>query len=111
MGFVPCAFDRCQDVGCARTASLTTCIDVTPIVQDLVDLLVLPNKVGPADTDRRKRSAIWMSSSGSIVLLCLTSSDGWQRLPGAVETHGSVERWAAFVVGFLLTTAALLVIF
>jgi hypothetical protein len=44
-------------------------------------------------------------------LLCLTLFGGWQRLPSAVETHGSVERWAAFAVGFLLTAAVLLVLF
>jgi hypothetical protein len=47
----------------------------------------------------------------SIVLLCLTFGRRWHRLPGAVETHGSVERWAAFAVGFLLTAAILLVVF
>jgi len=47
----------------------------------------------------------------SIVLLCLTFVRRWQRLPDAVEMHGSVERWAAFAVGFLLTAAILLVVF
>jgi hypothetical protein len=47
----------------------------------------------------------------SIVLLCLTLFGGWQRLPSAMEAHGSVERWAAFAVGFLLTAAVLLVLF
>jgi hypothetical protein len=45
-----------------------------------------------------------------IVRLCLTFFVGCQRLAVAV-THGSVERWAAFAVGFLLTAAVLLVIF
>jgi hypothetical protein len=64
-----------------------------------------------AVADQRKRCAIWTSSEVSVVLLCLTLSSGWQRLPGAVGTHRSAERWAAFAVGFLLTTAILLVIF
>jgi hypothetical protein len=70
-----------------------------------------PPLLSLAVADQRKRCAIWTSSEvfGRPAVL-----DVIQLLTetfGAVGTHRSAERWAAFAVGFLLTTAILLVIF
>jgi len=64
-----------------------------------------------AVADQRKRCAIRMSSAIRSSCCAWRLCGSWQTLPGAVETHGLVERWAAFAVGFLLTAAILLVVF
>jgi hypothetical protein len=47
----------------------------------------------------------------SIVPVVLDVCAALAETSGRVEPHGSVERWAAFAVGFLLTAAILLVVF